>query len=159
MENDKETTTRSSLEQFVSKKEEAWQRYEQTVVHGENDNFTQEWCFLFFFFRSHLVALREYAEGNDELIADLERLSEEVDALSERPSPIIDQCEAGLEKYPKFLRSFIRRRRVKAAYAKKTKGILARFSAFEKKLPEGDREERLAKIRQELKGPRGKNHD
>ena len=48
---------------------------------------------------------------------------------------------------------------VALAYAKKTKGILARFSAFEKKLPEGDREERLAKIRQELKGPRGKNHD
>ena len=159
MENDKETTTRSSLEQFVSKREEAWQRYEQTFrLHGENDNFTQE-CYLLFCLRCNLVAIREHVEGNDELIADVERLSEEVDALSESRSTIIDQCEAGLEKYPKFLRSFIRRRRLKAAFVKRTKGIRARISAFEKKLPEGDREERQAKIRQELKGPRGKNHD
>ena len=110
-----------------TKVEEAWQAYEQSVQKHEKEEITQMKLYIFYI-RSVVAQLHDYVDVTKEMLRSIGEISKEVDGLFEIDiDPQSDRFSIGIEKYPRFMREFIKRRRAKRYYEDKMRDTLTKI--------------------------------
>ena len=109
------------------KKEEAWQAYEQSVARGDKEAIT-EMRKAIFMIRSQVAEISEFVDVTKEMLEAVGDISSEVDGLFEMDfDPNSARFEIGLEKFPRFMREFVRQRRATRYYNDKVREIASKI--------------------------------
>ena len=113
---------------YDRKKDEAWQNYVETAEkRGEEDTITQ-FRFFIFVLRCYMGMVKEYVGATKDLINEINDISEEVNSLVEMDMQSTERFTYGIEKYPRFMRGFVMRRRAKRYYRDKLDLLRAKIS-------------------------------
>ena len=109
------------------KKDEAWRIYVATAQQrGEEDTITQ-FRFFIFVLRCYLGLVKEYVGATKDLIGELNEISEEVNGLVEMDLESTARFDYHIERYPRFMRNYVRRRRAKRYYAEKLETLRSKI--------------------------------
>ena len=104
---------------YDRKKDEAWNQYVETAQkRGEEDTITQ-FRFFIFVLRCYMAMVKEYVSATKDLVNEINDISEEVNSLVEMDLQSTERFTYNIEKYPRFMRGFVMRRRAKRCYRDK----------------------------------------
>lgn len=104
---------------YDRKKDEAWNQYVETAQkRGEEDTITQ-FRFFIFVLRCYMSMVKEYVSATKDLVNEINDISEEVNSLVEMDLRSTERFTYNIEKYPRFMRGFVMRRRAKRYYRDK----------------------------------------
>ena len=104
---------------YDREKDEAWNQYVQTAQRrGEEDTITQ-FRFFIFVLRCYMGMVKEYVSATKDLVNEINDISEEVNSLVEMDLQSTERFTYNIEKYPRFMRGFVMRRRAKRYYRDK----------------------------------------
>ena len=103
--------------------DEAFQAYEQSVARGDKEIITQIKYYIYCM-RFKMAQIHDYVSATKEMLQSIDDIAQEVDGLFEMSfDEASDRFAIGLERYPRFMREFVRRRRAKRYYRDKIREI------------------------------------
>ena len=105
------------------RREEAYKSFRETKArYGEKDLRTQSKFFVYYL-RGCVAMIKSYVEATKEMLSEISEISEVVDSLVEMEIGGVDRFMQGIEKWPRFMRGFVVRRRANRYYKDKMQMI------------------------------------